>query len=1104
MSQQAFQIYEEALREQHTRNEARRIRTRVDQARQSPHSAGARWPFELLQNALDAGPRTGRSTVTVRLSCKPAKVVFAHDGAPFSSEELAALLSGGSSKEFDSDTTTGRFGTGFLVTHVLAQRTRLCGLLRLDSGCELFDLTLDRGGDEDAILANIQQSHEAIRAAVPVSSIDNKNSAVLEYDTGETHALALGLQELRRALPYLFGTCSSLGRVELESSCGATETWDPSQVEQEDLKLIDGENMECRTIIVTGQHSPRRELHVFRFLAAKDALSAALILVEQTADGTKVILPDSDAPRVFREYPLRSSGFLPVNFIVDGKFDLDQERGRLLMNANDRHLLTQAYLAAEIAVQYAIRQEWKDSHWLARADTPSSGFDATNAEETEWWTGQLREFSERLAANSIVECETQFLPAISDEGPFAHFIVPRLLDTSEADETSVERLWPLVAAANQLLPPKRELACDWTSIINGWHSLGVTINMISIAKLAEWVGSDAKTIEELDVERDPQEWLAVFIDIVGECWSNRAGIDLDALEGMMPNQIRRLCSPKKLKRDMGVSEGLKDICADIDYQIRDELLFDGLDEIARRLELIYLDDALVKAVTEPASEEDVIANAVERIGDLLPEGKDCEELPSKTRYATVRLFAHLWANNELNAKSVARQVPLLASSHRAARWSPDRLFMAPVPAWPESARPFARAYPPDRVLDDMYAGSKVEDIPDVTGELAAWGMAYTDPVTEVTVDLRDPRLAALNRTGDINGVVVAQERLSQIALLQPELLNRCQEEIDKAEALLGLVLCCVAKRDQAWKEWRTVTGRRSREEVEVSIPGALWLADLKVRAWVPVPGEDDKPQKMVANEVSLKHLLNPLWLQDNDDAISLLSEWFGFDQLELRLLGIVQDAEERQELRNSLAELVETGGADPQLYSNLAQEVELRRQRKQDVKRCRDLGLAVQNAIGEVLRGYKLQVTLVDRGFDYEVALRNEDILHDTGSVFELGPYLVEVKATTTGNVRLTPKQAATAASARGRYVLCVVDLRHKLDLDIEENWSTNGVEAMARLVPEIGDTVGETYEWVEVATTLDVGIRNESALRYEVPPEIWQSGISIDEWINAVRTSLS
>lgn len=1101
MSQKAYEIYEKALIEQHSRNEARRIRTRVDQARQSPHSAGIRWPFELFQNALDAGPREGRNVVTVRLRREPTKVVFEHDGAPFASDELAALLSGGSSKDFESETITGRFGTGFLVTHVLAERTRLCGLLQVPNGCERFDLTLDRGGDEDAILANIKHSHEAIRAAVPVPDAVNVESAVIEYESGEAEIFALGLHELRRALPYLYGTRGTLGRVELRSGDGVAETWEASQIDQ---RVIDGAYMEYRTITVTGHELPTRELRVFRFAVEKDASAAALVLVEQTASGPKVKLPDFDAPRVFREYPLRASGFLPVNFVFDGKFDPDQERGGLLMNANDKGLLKQAFAAGIVAVQHAIAEKWQGAHWLARAACPSSGFDTTNVEETEWWTGQLREFACRLAATPIVECETQFLPAIAQEGPYADFVLPRLLEASGTAETSVERLWPLVAAANQLFPPKSELAVDWTTLVEDWRSIGVTIEMVWVAKLAEWVASDAKTIQELDVKGDAQEWLTVFIDIVGECWSKREGVDVSALSGMMPNQNHRLCSPPELKRDEGVSGPLKDICGDLGYEVRDGLLLDAFEETARRLELHYVQDTLMKAVPRRVDEDDIAAEAVERMGDMLAEGKRCEEVPSKARQASVRLLAHLWEKKGRTAASVACQVPLMTASQRAARWSPDRLFMAPVRSWPESAQPFALAYPPDRVLDEIYAGSEAECVPDMSIPLAEWGIAYTDPVTDIVVNLQDRRLTALNPAVETNGVVVPQVRMSQITLLQPELLNRCQEEIDKAQALLGLVLCCVAKYDPAWKERRTVKGRRSREEVEVSVPGALWLADLKVRAWVPVPGEDDKPQKMVANATTLKHLLDPLWLRDNDDAIRLLSEWFDFDQLELRLLGVVQDAKERQELRNSLAELIEIGGADPQVYANLAQEVEARRQRRQDIKRCRDFGLAVQEAVGAALRRQNLDVKLVDKGFDYEVALRNDDIVHDTGSVFEVGPYLVEVKATTTGQARLTPKQAATAAGSPGRYVLCVIDLRQNLVINLDQDWTADAVEPLARLVPDIGSTVEETYNWVEMATTLEVGIRNESALRYEVSPQIWESGMSISDWVKSIAPKIS
>ena len=441
--------------------------------------------------------------------------------------------------------------------------------------------------------------------------------------------------------------------------------------------------------------------------------------------------------------------------------------------------------------------------------------------------------------------------------------------------------------------------------------------------------------------------------------------------------------------------------------------------------------ALEGAISTSVTEDEIVSDAVKYMSERLPEGNSCDDGALDVQRSAVRLLGHLWETRAQDAAFIARQVPLVASNGRAVRWSADRLFMGPVRAWPESARQFADAYPPNRVLDSLYADSKTEEIPNVAAALAKWGIALTDPITDVTVaELKERRLAALSGA-DPTGIVVRGERLSQIALLRPEVLNRCQEGIEQARALLGLVLCDVAQRDRAWKEQRTARGRRSNEDVEVSIRGALWLADLKVRAWVPLPGEDDKPQKMVANATTLKELLNPTWLHDNDDAIQLLSEWFGFDQLELRLMGIAQSEEERQELRDSLAELVETGGADPKFYTALATEVEARRQRERNVKRCRKLGLAVQEAICAALEHHNLSVKLVDKGFDYEVALPSDNVIEDAGSVFEVGPYLVEVKATTTGHARLTPTQAATASQTPGRYVLCVVDLRQVSNADL-------------------------------------------------------------------------
>jgi hypothetical protein len=138
---------------------------------------------------------------------------------------------------------------------------------------------------------------------------------------------------------------------------------------------------------------------------------------------------------------------------------------------------------------------------------------------------------------------------------------------------------------------------------------------------------------------------------------------------------------------------------------------------------------------------------------------------------------------------------------------------------------------------------------------------------------------------------------------------------------------------------------------------------------------------------------------------------------------------------------------------------------------------------------------LVDRGFDYEVVVSTDNVLEDLAAKIEVGPYLLEIKATTKGQARLTPTQATTAAEEPSRFALCVVDLRGVAPEALDREWTAEEVESLAVIVSDIGDSVRETCELVESARTSSVAIRNDAALRYEVATSIWETGISITEW---------
>ena len=568
---------------------------------------------------------------------------------------------------------------------------------------------------------------------------------------------------------------------------------------------------------------------------------------------------------------------------------------------------------------------------------------------------------------------------------------------------------------------------------------------------------------------------------------------------MLPDQNQRLRSPSDLSRDNGIPDSLKDICKDIGLDIRRRLILTDLYDVAAQNELPHLRYVLDNALPNAISEDNVIQRAVESLVGMLPEDRQCEETTIQIQYGSVKLLSYLWEAKKGKAVSTARQIPLIAYSRRSVRWGLRRMMMAPVQCWHESAQPFSNAYPPDRILADMYTGSFSEDLPDCVEALVAWGIAIADPIhTDTPPDLTPQRLAELSIT-DTEGVSVPnnEEEFSQIALLQPEVLNRCREGIEEARALLGLVLCHVAPHDPNWTKQREVRGRKSGQNINVPVAGALWLADLRIRPWVPILGEDGKPTPMPADAITLNTLLNPNWLEHNDDAIRLLSEWFEFDQLELRLLGIEPDNERRERLRDGLASLVQLGGADPEVYLSLAANMKEQERRSRDIKRFRCMGIGVQEAIKSAFESQQLDpelvlnLDLVDHGFDYEVS-----VLDNLSTTLPVGQYLLEIKATTTGRPHLSPLQAETASKETDNYLLCVVDLRSLQDEDLSGKWHASVVEPLAKIVTDIGSRVKPTYSLVEEATNSSIAVRNESALRYAVPNEVWEPGLSISDWV--------
>ena len=349
-----------------------------------------------------------------------------------------------------------------------------------------------------------------------------------------------------------------------------------------------------------------------------------------------------------------------------------------------------------------------------------------------------------------------------------------------------------------------------------------------------------------------------------------------------------------------------------------------------------------------------------------------------------------------------------------------------------------------------------------------------------------------------------------------ELVPRCGNDKKLAESLLDFVVNVAAKEDEDWLE-TTLTQRDGENHPPFRTYNSTWPFELKVRSWLPVTDDEEKiVGQAPANEANLRPLLGSFWLQNNPSGIDLLHRVFGFRQLTLMLENMEPDVESNlvhllqdpDLVKSTVAnlDLVKATIANPEIAKILSEagtqeiqeireQLDQRKRQREVGERNNELGHAVQEAVKEAVESLGLNLELVDWGFDYEV-------FPDGASfTFEVGSYFLEVKATTTRDVRLTPTQAEKACNYPDRFVLCVVDL---FGQQIKEVWQPADILPHAKITTNIGGELEEIYEGVaEFSDSAKlVHLRNEQLLRYGVSVDLWDKGVPIDTWVQSLTNS--
>ncbi|MRS02065.1 hypothetical protein EG832_02350, partial [bacterium] len=300
----------------------------------------SRWVWELLQNARDASPEEG---VSISLTQLNDRLIFRHNGMPFTQKGVAHLIYHGSTKyDFSGPSLIGQFGTGFLTTHLISKTVMVKGIM--DDGRH-FEFLLDRRGeDADHLKAAMNASWVAFTKSLVEPAVNEANGLSTEYEyplaSGSvSDVVAEGIADLITNASYLLAFNDKIRSV---------------KVEQPDRSVI-VEKIACQQINEIAQCFNIREQSPINDLSSRyvavivnDGTSVAVEIAKDGASWS--VSEQGHVPRIFVAFPLTGTRDFCLPIVINNdKLQPREERDTLFLGPNSEGMQNQNMIYMEHA-----------------------------------------------------------------------------------------------------------------------------------------------------------------------------------------------------------------------------------------------------------------------------------------------------------------------------------------------------------------------------------------------------------------------------------------------------------------------------------------------------------------------------------------------------------------------------------------------------------------------------------------------------------------------------------------------------------------------------------------------------------------------------------
>lgn len=550
------------------------LRSRVDNSTSIPR----RWIWELIQNAKDVHPDEGvRIQIEFQSKSEHSEVVFRHNGRPFTADNIRFLIEQVSTKDRTKDEEgrrkeTGKFGTGFLTTHLLSETVKVEGVAKEpELSYRKFELELDRSGLHlEQITAAVQQ------ATLSMEDLDSR-PAYVNYREGDLNTAfhypindesgmrvaQVGLRDLDNCLAYSLVFVEEIKNVELLPSKRVFRKSNTSVTLSDSIRLVSVEAKE------------KSKVSTVHFAQLTKGFTSIIVPVAKDGDSIELLPIEDQVARLFCDFPLIGTEKFAFPAVINNPhFNPTDPRDGILLttplrpdpNTDENKAIIQEAVALYFQLlKFATMHDWKNLHLLAPNYHGSAALDWL---DDNWFRNQVvNPIRKELLQAEIVRTVNGALASILSKKDGSKFI---WFPNSSKKEIR-QKLW---SCARSWFPSRLPRESDvelWYQL--SWHECG----KLTVDQLAAFL-EHLKTVHELKkavIDRDAFEWLNEFYSVMK--LEDKEYDSIINKRAIFPNQNGDFCKKADLYKDFGnIGDEFKDLLKLLKIDLRADLLSEAI------------------------------------------------------------------------------------------------------------------------------------------------------------------------------------------------------------------------------------------------------------------------------------------------------------------------------------------------------------------------------------------------------------------------------------------------------------------------------------------------------------------------------------------------